>query len=85
MKPSDPYLMAGYDRKHLELSHESQEKVKFEIQADITGTGLWVTYMQIDVPAGETKNHRFPDSFSAYWIRFVTSTDCVATAQLSYL
>ena len=76
--------MAGYDQKHLELSQQSKKAVTFQTQKDITGTGLWKTYKQIEVPPGETKHYRFPDSFSAYWVRFVSDSDCVATAQLQY-
>jgi hypothetical protein len=82
--PSDQYLMAGYDRKQLTLSHHSGTNVSVGVQVDITGTGSWQTYRTIQVPAGEEVIHDFPDAFSAYWIRFLSSTDCVATAQLQY-
>ena len=82
--PSDPYLMAGYDRKTLTLSHESDETVKFEIQIDITGTDLWKTYKTLDVPAGKKFDHQFPDGFQSYWIRFVVDQPTTATVMLRY-
>lgn len=82
--PSDPYLMTGYDRKKLTLSHSATSEVAITVQIDITGTGSWQNYRVIQVPAGEVAVHDFPDAFDAYWIRFFTSEDCSATAQLQY-
>lgn len=83
-QPSDPYLMTGYDRKRIELSHDVGESVTFSIEADLTGTGHWVLYKRIDVGPGRTATHVFPDGFNAYWIRTVADRDCQATATLTY-
>ncbi|MGW8181265.1 MAG: hypothetical protein ACWGQW_21250, partial [bacterium] len=83
-KPSDRFLMSGYDRKRLKLSHRSKTDVEIKVQVDITGTGSWLTYRSFQVPAGEGITHNFPDAFNAYWIRFVPAFDGVATAQLQY-
>jgi hypothetical protein len=82
--PSDPYLMAGYDHKQLSLSHQSRLSVSIDVQIDLSGTRLWKTYKTIQVPAGDKTTYRFPEGFSAYWIRFVSSTDCIATARMTY-
>ncbi len=82
--PSDPYLMAGYDRKSLTVSHDAAQTVTFDVQVDITGTDCWQTYRTLEVPPGREVHHVFPEAFGAYWVRLVSSADAVATAQLRY-
>lgn len=82
--PSDPYLIAGYDHKRLTLSHDAVESVRIMVQIDISGTGMWHDYREIQVASGEVARYKFPDSFGAYWIRFKASADCNATALLEY-
>jgi len=82
--PSDPYLMAFYDQKSLELSHQASGPVNVTIEVEPLGHGPWMTYKEVEVPAGETLRHQFPMGFQARWIRFVTDTDCEATAYLEY-
>ncbi|HYF37494.1 MAG TPA: hypothetical protein VD994_19490 [Prosthecobacter sp.] len=82
--PSDPYLMTGFDRKILTLSHDATGPVHVRVEVDIAGTGFWCTYGEYKVPAGEALTHTFPDGFGAYWVRTVADQDCKATAQFSY-
>ncbi len=79
---SDPYLFTGYDRKRLTLS--TDEPTRITVEADLTGTGLWVKYQSFDVSPGEDKVHTFPASFGAYWLRCVSDTDATVSAQLEY-
>lgn len=81
---SDPYLMGGYDRKHLTLSHQARQSLRVELQIDVTGTGLWQTYRTLEVSPDTQTKYKFPDGMNAYWIRFVTSADAVMTAELQY-
>ena len=81
---SDPFLTTGYDRKTLTLSHDSASSIKVRIECDITGTGLWISYREFDVPPSETVLHEFPPAFTACWLRAVSSSDCQMTAQLKY-
>jgi hypothetical protein len=83
-KPSDPYLMTGYDKKALRLSHSLPVGLKVRVEVDITGTGVWVEYRTFDVPAGRGIEHNFPRGFNAYWLRTVSSADGTASAQLVY-
>ncbi|MEN3943537.1 hypothetical protein WJU23_19725 [Prosthecobacter sp. SYSU 5D2] len=80
--PSDPYLFTGYDQKHLTLTSDKAAKIR--VEADITGTGLWVTYQEFDVKPGMETQHTFPPSYGAYWLRCVSDADAVITAQLRY-
>jgi hypothetical protein len=83
-EPSDPYLMAGFSEKTLRLSHDRPAPLSVRVEIDLTGSGLWVNYATIDVPAGRAFEHRFPEGFNAYWIRTVALADARATALLTY-
>lgn len=82
-EPSDPYLFWGYDRRTLRLSHNHNGSVRFQIELDLNGSGLWVTYDRPEVPTiGATIS--FDPAIQARWIRVTAESDCVATAQLTY-
>jgi hypothetical protein len=82
--PSEPYLLTGYDRKKISLSHTSAEPVRIRVEVDLTGNGQWVTYRSFEVAAGQTTTHNFPASYQAYWLRTVAESPATATAQLTY-
>lgn len=79
---SDPYLITAYDKKTLTLTSTNSSVVTAQI--DIHGDGTWVDYQRFILEDGKTINHEFSDSFSAYWIRFVSSEPSKLTAQLTY-
>lgn len=81
---SDPYLMAGYDRKSLELSHDSSKPVHFIVEVDFLADGSWHTYHDFEVPPGKTIHYEFPPGYSAHWVRFRCDSSCNASAQLVY-
>lgn len=81
---SDPYLIGFYDKKSLNLSHDSREDVTFKVEVLPIGHGPWVVYKKVTVKEGEEFKHIFPDSFEARWIRFTPDRDVVATAFLEY-
>ncbi len=82
--PSDPYLIGFFDRRSLEISHDSPRTVSFVIEADPSGNGTWMQYADVAVASGEVYRHIFPESFQARWIRFVPDRNCRATAWLKY-
>jgi hypothetical protein len=82
--PSDPYLIGFYDRRKLELSHQSSETVTFTVEADPVGDGDWVKYKEFSVKPEEKLTHVFPDSFQARWIRLIADKNTKATAWLEY-
>jgi hypothetical protein len=83
-QPSDPYLMTGYDRKSVQLSHDAAVPVRFDLEVDLTGEGLWVSQEQRIVAPGAGISFRLPDELSAYWLRVRVDTACHATAQCAY-
>ena len=83
-QPSDPYLMTGFDKKCLHLSHEAGHPIAFVIEVDFMGTGEWKTYDTLKVSAKGYAHHEFPDAFGAHWVRLRSDSDCMATAQFLY-
>jgi len=82
-QPSDPYLMTGYDRKRLELSHDAAAEVTFTIEVDFDHCGFRA-YGRIAVPPGKTATHEFPAGYHAHWVRFLADRECGATAILTH-
>ena len=82
--PSDPYLIGFYDKKNMSLYHGLHETVTFKVEADPTGQGPWIEFMEIELSPGESYEYIFPDQFQARWIRFKVDKDCEATAMLEY-
>jgi len=80
---SDPYLMTGYDKKRMDISHDADAEVAFTVEVDFDHTGF-VEYQTLSVPAGERLAHRFPDGFHAHWVRLAADRDCTATAVFVY-
>jgi hypothetical protein len=81
---SDPYLMTGYDRKELRLSHEHDEPVRFTIEVDVDHHSGWHVYRKITVAPGQERLYQFEDGYQAHWVRLRADKDCVATAQFRY-
>ncbi len=83
--PSDPYLIGFYDKRSLEISHDSKEPVTFKIEVEPNGNDAWMLYKEVTVKPGETFKHEFSDVFEVRWIRFKADKNCSATAWLEYL
>ncbi len=82
--PSDAYLIYGYDKKELTLSHASASAVQFTVQVDFLADGTWSTFETFTVPPGETLEYTFPEGFRAQWVRVVSDTTTTATARFVY-
>ncbi|HUT88283.1 MAG TPA: hypothetical protein VMY37_02190 [Thermoguttaceae bacterium] len=84
-EPSDPYLMADFEHKRVELSHDAAGGVAFTVEVDPTVQRKhWQPYKTITVPPGEKITHEFPAGFSAHWVRVGVDRDCTATARFIY-
>ncbi|MFO0869991.1 MAG: hypothetical protein U0935_13745 [Pirellulales bacterium] len=81
---SDPYLFWAYDRRTLSLHHDRPQPVRFQIELDLSGTGLWISYSTAEVAPGQLFTLSFPPAIQARWLRVTTDQDCRATAQLTY-
>lgn len=83
-RPSDPYLMYGFDKKSLHLWHSNSADVTFTIEVDVIGNGQFKAYSRQTVKAGEYIHYEFPDGFNARWVRLTPDKDCKATAWFIY-
>lgn len=72
---SEPYLMAGYARRSLILSHHSDYEMEFEMQVDNLGNGTWELLQTITIPAHGNQWIEFPANQQAQWIRLRPSHD----------
>jgi hypothetical protein len=82
-RPSDPYLMNGYDRKRVELRHDAAEEVVLTIEVNFDHSD-WREYQALCVPAGHAVTHEFPLGFAAHWVRMTSRHPCRATATFTY-
>lgn len=82
--PSDPYLMAGYTKKSLELTHKATEPVTITAEVDFLANGTWAEYARFAVAPGQRLQHVFPQGYSAHWIRFRADRAAPITATLAY-
>lgn len=81
-QPSDPYLMYGYDKKHLEIV--SDQKAEVFIQIDPSGTGNWQTLGSLIASPDEMRTFKFYPGVNAHWVRLMSDTDAKMTANFVY-
>ena len=79
---SDPYLMTGYDKKTLIL--ESDKNCSITAEIDIDHWSGFHSYKTFDLEAGKQITFKFPIGFAAHWVRFKSSVEVKASAQLIY-
>jgi len=83
-KPSDPYLMTGYDKKRLMLANHGNVETTITVELDAAGDGRFAAYQSFKLAPGAKETFVFPDWINAYWVRTVSSVTTNATAQLTY-
>jgi len=83
-KPSDPFLMTGFDKKTLHLSNQGGEPVKVTVEVDFLGDGSWQTYKTIEVGKSGYEFHVFPDGYSAHWVRLHSDKDSTLSGYFVY-
>jgi len=83
-KPSDPYLMTGYDKKRLMLANHGNVETTITVELDATGDGRFAAFQSFKLAPGAKETFVFPDWINAYWVRTVSSVTTNATAQLTY-
>lgn len=78
--PSDPFLIDGFARRCLHLSHKAATPVTFTLEVDERGDGQWKTAERVSVPAGGYLPYLMPADCKAAWVRLRADRDCRATA-----
>jgi hypothetical protein len=90
---SDAFLMTGFDRKVLHLwmhraidgAVDDGAPINVDVEVDPLGDGHWQRYATLTVEGGrDYAFHVFPDGFSAQWVRLVSRTKGVLSAQFVY-
>jgi len=81
---SDPFLMTGFDKKGVHITHDAEKSARFDIEVDFLGDGTWAPYKSFDVDRGQYLHHEFPEGFSAHWVRVRVDIECKATVQFMY-
>jgi hypothetical protein len=81
---SDPFLMTGFDKKVVHITHDGERPARFDLDVDFLGDGSWVRYKSFDVERGQYVHHEFPDAFAAHWVRVRVDIDCNATVHFMY-
>jgi hypothetical protein len=74
--------MTGYDKKTVAMQSSVDTCITLEI--DVDGTDLWIPYTSIELKAGVSVTHEFPEGFSACWVRAVSCQDTTATVMFTY-
>lgn len=68
-QPSDLYLFAGYDRRMLHLSHQTDEPITFIIES-LNGESERTTLIdQVEVPANGYLTYHFDEKHTGEWVR----------------
>jgi hypothetical protein len=83
-KPSDPYLMTGYDKKQITLANHGDVETTITVELDAAGDGRFAAYQSFKLAPGAKETFVFPNWINAYWVRTVSSATTKATAQLTY-
>ena len=83
-KPSDPYLMTGYDKKTLLLENKGAAETTITVELDAAGDGRFAAFQSFKLAPGAKETFEFPHWINAYWVRTVSSATTNATAQLTY-
>jgi hypothetical protein len=83
-KPSEPFLMWGYDRKTLEITNHGQTAFVFAIEVDPLGRGAWIRVADLVVLPGARRLHDFPPGFAAHWVRLMPGNAGQVSAGFRY-
>lgn len=69
---SDPYLLAGFDRRMAHMINNSDTPIEFTIQTDEKGNGQWTDFDDIKLDGKEYRPLIFPADMKGEWMRIVT-------------
>ena len=83
-KPSEPYLVAGFDNRIAHLENHGKNTVKVTLQIDKNGANVWEDYKTIELKPNGYNYHIFDKGFKAEWIRLVSDKDSKLTATFHY-
>ena len=76
---SEPFLIAGFAKRSLFLSHGSPTTVRFDLEIDPDGKGKWQPLRQIVVPSKGGVWSELGSEVVGEWIRIRPDRDCLKT------
>ena len=76
--------MFGYLDKSVTISHDAPTDVAVTVEVDFQADNTWSKYATLVVPAGQKLVHRFPEGYSAHWVRLKVDKPCSISAQFDY-
>ena len=79
-KPSDAYLIAGFDNRMVHLKNHSDIPVTIDLEIDTNGDNTWKTYKSITLEKEAYDYHIFPKGIEGQWIRLVSNSNSNLTA-----
>ncbi len=77
---SDPFLIGGYTNRVLHVSHQAEQAVSFNLEADLKGDGKWTAVANLDVPAKSYRWQALDPGLQAEWLRLIPDKDCQVSA-----
>ena len=83
-KPSDAYLMAGFDNRILHLKNYEDIPVKITMEIDANGDNNWKEYKSIRLEKGAYQYHIFDEGLKTEWIRLVSNSNSKLTAAFHF-
>jgi hypothetical protein len=81
-RPSDPFLISGYEDRWLHLTHDASEAVTFALEIDARGDDGWREVTRVAVPAEGYGSVSVPWDAREGWLRLKTDRSVVASAFL---
>ena len=82
--PSDPFLLAGFAKRAVQLQHDGAAATKFTLEIDERGDGQWKSWREVSLKADEaTQWVEIPADLQGAWIRAKADRD-VAKASVTF-
>ena len=82
--PSDPFLLAGFAKRAVQLQHDGAAAIKFTLEIDERGDGQWKSWREVSLKADETTQWvEIPATVAGPWIRAKADRD-VAKASVTF-
>ncbi|WP_216657760.1 hypothetical protein [Sphingobacterium shayense] len=81
---SEPFLLAGWNKRNIWLKNHGSSPVKFTLEIDQQGTANWTPYKTIAIPAGGSLHEAIASNIQGEWIRIKADQPGTYSALFSY-
>lgn len=81
---SEPFLLAGWSKRNIWIKNHNAMPAEFRLEVDQNGTGDWIEYKTIQVPAKGSLHELIPTDYQGEWIRISAKEEGVYSALFSY-